>query len=242
MYQELLNLPDFSTMGVEVKIHESSVEKVKAGLPATIKVDAFPDKVFTGSVQSVALMPDPTLKWLNPDLNVYVAQIAFDKSYDFLRPGMSAQVEIIVKTLKDVLVIPLVAVNFSEGKAYVNVLRGRHIETRQIEIGESNEKEVEVKKGLKEGDIVVISAIGKPAETKKKGETEKKTEQKLQQPASDTGSQSAQPTVVQPQIEQKVQETSTPSRRIEQTTSDQVPEPSGSGRRRPRPPATNESE
>ncbi|MGC8804338.1 MAG: efflux RND transporter periplasmic adaptor subunit [Candidatus Ratteibacteria bacterium] len=242
MYQELLNLPDFSTMGVEVKIHESSVEKVKAGLPATIKVDAFPDKVFTGSVQSVALMPDPTLKWLNPDLNVYVAQISFDKSYDYLRPGMSAQVEIIVKTLKDVLVIPLVAVNFSEGKAYVNVLRGRHIEPRQIEIGESNEKEVEVKKGLKEGDIVVISAVSKPAETREKGETGKKIEQKLQQSASDTGSQSAQPVVAQPQTEQKVQETSTPSRKIEKTTIDKAQEPSVSGRRRPRPPATNESE
>ncbi|HOL50415.1 MAG TPA: efflux RND transporter periplasmic adaptor subunit, partial [bacterium] len=226
MYQELLNLPDFSTMGVEIKIHESSVEKVKAGLPATIKVDAFPNQTFTGKVQSVALMPDPTLKWLNPDLNVYVAQISFDKSYDYLRPGMSAQVEVIVNTLKNVLVIPLVAVNFSEGKAYVNVLRGRSIETRQIEIGESNEREVEVKKGLKEGDIIVVSAIGKPAGTKKQVETEKETEQKTQQPASDAGSQSNQPVVQQPQAEQKPQETSTPSRRIERTTSAQGTEPS----------------
>ncbi len=242
MYQELLNLPDFSTMGVEIKIHESSVEKVKAGLPATIKVDAFPNQTFTGKVQSVALMPDPTLKWLNPDLNVYVAQISFDKSYDYLRPGMSAQVEVIVNTLKNVLVIPLVAVNFSEGKAYVNVLRGRSIETRQIEIGESNEREVEVKKGLKEGDIIVVSAIGKPAGTKKQVETEKETEQKTQQPASDAGSQSNQPVVQQPQAEQKPQETSTPSRRIERTTSAQGTEPSVSGRSRPKPPSTNESE
>ncbi len=212
MYQELLSLPDFSTMGVEVKIHESNVEKVKPGLPATIKVDAFPGQVFTGKVQSIALMPDPTLKWLNPDLNVYVAQISFDRSYDYLRPGMSAQVEITIDVLKNVLVIPLVAVNFRDGKAYVNVLRGRKIETRQIEIGQNNEREAEVKKGFNEGDTIVISAIGKTAETKKQIETEKKP---VQQPSTQVTPQSPQPSSskqeVQPrQPEQRSQDAKRP--------------------------------
>ncbi len=197
-YQELLQLPDFSTMGVEVKIHESSVEKVKPGLPARIKVDAFPDQSFTGTVQSVALMPDPTLKWLNPDLNVYVCQISFDKSYDYLRPGMSAQVEITVKILKEVLVIPIVAVNFKEGQAYVNVLNGRNIETRRIEIGESNENEVEVKKGLKEGEIIVISALAKTTEKKKEIETRKQEPEKPSSDVSPQGSQTGQPKIEQP--------------------------------------------
>lgn len=232
MYQELLNLPDFSTMGVEVKIHESSVEKVKEGLPAIIKVDAFPNQIFTGKVKSISLMPDPTLKWLNPDLNVYVAQISFDKSYDYLRPGMSAQVEIIVKTLKNVLTIPLVAVNFSEGKAYVNVLNGKNIETRQIEIGESNEKEVEVKKGLKEGEVIVISAIAKTTEAK----TQKK-EEKIQQPSSGISPAISQPSPAQ-QVEQKSQEA--PSRKIEKPASSEQPSNFPvSGRRRP---ITNESQ
>jgi len=189
MYQELLNLPDFSTMGVVVKIHESNIEKVKPDLPATIKVDAFPDKVFTGKVHSVALMPDPTMKWLNPDLNVYVADISFDKTYDYLRPGMSAQVEITIKVLENVLTIPLVAVNFKDGKAYVNILKGRKIETKQIEIGESNENEVEVKNGLQEGNIVVISAIGKIAETGKQTEETKTQEKSEKQPSGQDANQ-----------------------------------------------------
>ncbi|HPP66882.1 MAG TPA: efflux RND transporter periplasmic adaptor subunit, partial [bacterium] len=189
MYQELLNLPDFSTMGVVVKIHESNIEKVKPDLPATIKVDAFPDKVFTGKVHSVALMPDPTMKWLNPDLNVYVAEVSFDKTYDYLRPGMSAQVEITIKVLENVLTIPLVAVNFKDGKAYVNILKGRKIETKQIEIGESNENEVEVKNGLQEGNIVVISAIGKIAETGKQTEETKTQEKSEKQPSGQDANQ-----------------------------------------------------
>jgi len=237
-YQELLSLPDFSTMGVEIKIHESNVEKVKQGLPATIKVDAFPNQIFTGKVQSVALMPDPTLKWLNPDLNVYVCQISFDKSYDYLRPGMSAQVEITVKILKDVLVIPIVAVNFKEGKAYVNVLRGRSIEARQIQIGESNENEVEVKQGLKEGETVVISALA-ATETKKQKETETKVEE-TKKPSSEGIPQSTK-SEIQPGTEPKAQETERPVR-IErsQPSSDQQSEPVRT-RRRPRT-TTNEPE
>lgn len=233
MYQELLNLPDFETMGVEVKIHESNVEKIKPDLPATIKVDAFPGQIFTGKVQSVALMPDPTLKWLNPDLNVYVAQIAFDKSYDYLRPGMSAQVEITVNVLKNVLVVPLVAVNFKEGKAYVNVLKGRKIEARQIEIGESNEQEIEVKKGLKEGETIVISALASTSEKKdKKSSVEKETGITTQPQQGKTESQ--------PVVEQKPKETEKPAVLEKPKDSSEIPSEQQRPRRRPR--TTNGSE
>ncbi|HPP12638.1 MAG TPA: HlyD family efflux transporter periplasmic adaptor subunit, partial [bacterium] len=87
--QDLLTLPDFSTMGVVVKIHESAIDRVIVGQPARVTVDAFPERVLTGEVKNIALMPDPTLKFMNPDLNVYVAQISLDQVYDFLKPGGS---------------------------------------------------------------------------------------------------------------------------------------------------------
>jgi len=171
-FQTLLNLPDFSSMGVEVKIHESSVEKIKPGQKAVIKIDAFPGRTFTGKLKKIALMPDPTLKWLNPDVNVYVAQISLDESSDALKPGMSAQVEIIVKKLENVLTIPLIAVSFREGKPVCTVLKGRKLETRYLELGESNEEMVEVKKGLKEGETVIIFPQKAGYQMRKKSKTE----------------------------------------------------------------------
>jgi len=172
-FQELLVLPDLSSMGVEVKIHESSIEKVKPGQKAIIKVDAFPEKIFTGTVKKIALMPDPMLKWLNPDINVYVAQIAFDKSYEFLKPGMSAEVEIIIKKLKNVIAIPVTALIFKGKKIYCNLLQGRRLIMRELKLGESNDVMVEVKEGLKEGDIVVIGQ-GEIAPSMKEKEFQKK--------------------------------------------------------------------
>ncbi|MCM8756983.1 MAG: efflux RND transporter periplasmic adaptor subunit, partial [Candidatus Omnitrophica bacterium] len=149
--QDLLTLPDFNSMGVVVKIHESAIDRVKIGQKAKVIVDAFPDKLLTGVVKNIALMPDPTLKFLNPDLNVYVAQIALDQVYDYLKPGMSAQVEILVNQLSSVLAVPVAAISFQGEDAFCRILQGARIIEQKVSLGESNEQYIEIKSGLKEG-------------------------------------------------------------------------------------------
>lgn len=156
MYQELLNLPDFNHLGVEAQVHETNIKKIKVGQKAIVKIDAFPDKVFTGKVVKISLMPDARMKFLNPDINVYNTQIAFDKRYNLLKPGMSAQVEIIVKKKENVIAIPVVSIFFKNGSPHCYVLSGSRIVDRKIVLGESNDRMVEIKKGLKEGEVVVM--------------------------------------------------------------------------------------
>jgi HlyD family secretion protein len=156
MRQELFLIPDFRKMGVEVNVHESSVRKLSPGQKATIKVDAFPDVPITGKVKRIAHMPDPTLQFRNPDLNVYITRVAFDKSYDYLKPGMSAQVEIFIKELKDIIAIPIDAVLFKEDKPHCIILENNKVREREIDIGESSETLVEVKNGLAEGETIVM--------------------------------------------------------------------------------------
>ncbi|HNQ35480.1 MAG TPA: efflux RND transporter periplasmic adaptor subunit [bacterium] len=186
--QDLLTLPDFDSMGVEVKIHESAVEKVRVDQPAVIKVDAFPDRAFTGKVIKISLMPDPTLKWLNPDINVYVAQISFDQSYDFLKPGMSAQVEILVEKLEKVIAVPLVALTFHGETPYCTVLKNRMLETRRVTLGKSNDEMVEIKSGLAAGETLVISP-GQMTPQIKKQELSEKGRMETTAPAIQTGNQ-----------------------------------------------------
>jgi len=167
-FQELIDLPNFKSMGVSAEVNETGIEKIKPGETAIIKVAAFPKKTFVGKVKKVALMPDATLKFLNPDINMYVTQISLDKSYAFLKPGMSAQVKIMVDKLENVLALPLVALFFRKGEAYADVLEGRRIVMSKLMLGESNDTLVEVKKGLKEGEIVVINPGELSARVRKK--------------------------------------------------------------------------
>ncbi len=154
--QELFNLPDFRTMGVQVNIHEAAVRRIQQGQRAVIRVDAFPDERFTGRVRRIAHMPDQTLQFLNPDINVYVTAVALDNSNPHLRPGMASQVEIIIDELEDVIAIPVDAVMFRGGVPYCIVVEGNNVTERRVDLGASSDTLVEVKSGLVEGETVAI--------------------------------------------------------------------------------------
>jgi len=157
--QDILKLPDLSTIAVRLRIHESVVDKVKVGLPARVKVDAFPKRQFTGKVIKVAMMPASDSSWLNPDLKEYetIVDIIGDKTG--LKPGMSAQVEIDVKTLKNVLQVPIQAITARKGKTIVYVVGPDGAEEpREVEVGESNDTMVEIRSGLREGERILLEA------------------------------------------------------------------------------------
>ena len=95
--QELIYLPTTSSMMAEIKIHESSLRKVRTGMRTLISCDALPGKVFTGTVGKIALLPDAQSVWLNPDLKVFPTEIYLDGNGEEIRPGMTCQAEIIVQ-------------------------------------------------------------------------------------------------------------------------------------------------
>ena len=82
-------------MRVNTKVHESMIDQVSRGLPARIRVDAAPNEPLTGTVESVAPLPDPT-SFFSSDIKVYTTLVTIDKGLPALRPGMSAEVEILI--------------------------------------------------------------------------------------------------------------------------------------------------
>ena len=118
-------------------------------------------------------MPDAVMKSLNPDINVYNTQVVFDKSASFLKPGMSAQVEIIVDKKAKVIAIPVVSVLFEKNLPFCYVLKGNKIEERKLELGDSNDRMVEIKSGLKEGEVIVMMPETLGSEVKKEEMYEK---------------------------------------------------------------------
>ncbi len=153
--QELMSIPGPNDMAVEVKVHESAVRKVAPGLRVRITPDAFKDRILWGTVKSVATTPD-SQNWINPDLKVYVTLITVDEVPRDLKPGMSAQIEIMVNTLPNVVVVPVQAVTTLRGKTVCYVVMGTEPLERAVEVGETNDRFVEIKSGLSEGDQVLL--------------------------------------------------------------------------------------
>ena len=146
--QELIRLPTTSSYVVEVKIHESSLDKVRVDLPVRITVDALPGKVFTGKVASIAPLPDSQSMFMNQDIKVYNTQIFVDGNGDELRSGMSCQADIIIDQFRDTAYIPVLAVLRINGKHTVYVVQGNNMEMREVELGPDNNRLVQIKSGL----------------------------------------------------------------------------------------------
>ncbi len=155
--QRIFSLPDISKMRVNTKVHESMVDRIRGGLKARIRVDAFPQQVLIGTVDTIQPLPDPT-SFFSSDVKVYTTLVTIGSENAGLRPGMTAQVEILVKQLDDVVSIPMTAVLEYRNKDYVYVAQPKNPPVkREIKLGISNDKLIEVKEGLREGDEVALS-------------------------------------------------------------------------------------
>jgi hypothetical protein len=119
-------------------------------------MDAFPDKTFYGEVTKVAPLPDQQKNWLSPDLKVYSTEVEIEGTYDFLKPGMSAKVQILVEKLNDVLIVPIQVVANRGGKKVCYVVASKP-EEREVETGSFNDTFVQILDGLESGEMVLLS-------------------------------------------------------------------------------------
>jgi HlyD family secretion protein len=154
--QDLIYLPTTDSMMAEVKIPESSLRKISAGMPVRVTLDAVPGKVFTGKVGKIAMLPDAQSVWLNPDLKVYNTEIYLDDGSD-LRPGMNCQAEIIVKRFNDAIYVPVQSVVRLSGRHVVYQPGDSEPVPKPVEVGLDNNQMIRIVKGLKPGEKVLLA-------------------------------------------------------------------------------------
>ncbi|MHC4345217.1 MAG: efflux RND transporter periplasmic adaptor subunit [Planctomycetota bacterium] len=143
-------------MKVEVRIHETWIDKIEPGQAARINVAAFPEETLTGQVLKKAPMADPE-EWLNPDLKVYSTDVKINGTHEQLKTGMTAKVEIIIEELKDVISVPIQSVVNVEGRKVCYVASPVGPRQRQVETGAFNDNFVEIKNGLSEREEVLLN-------------------------------------------------------------------------------------
>ena len=164
--QVIITIPDMNAMGVRVKIHESYIKKVKKEMRARIRVESFPDRPIQGKVTKVAILPDSANRWMNPNLKVYKTTIKIEGVHQWLKPGMTAKVEILVDELQDVVFVPIQAV-FAEEEEQVCYVHKGSLRRRVVRTGEYNDEYIQILDGLEIGEKVALKAP-----TIQKGQTE----------------------------------------------------------------------
>ncbi|MEM6692138.1 MAG: hypothetical protein AAF664_22105 [Planctomycetota bacterium] len=152
--QVLLLMPDLTQMQVKLGIHESVIERVRPGLKAIVTL---PDRTLEASVSEVASVTRPA-GWWTGNVVKYDTVIELP-SNEGLKPGMTAEIDVILAVHEDVLTIPVAAVVETEDGKFCWVKTAEGPQKRLIELGDSNDVFIEVIAGLNEGDEVVLNPI-----------------------------------------------------------------------------------
>lgn len=152
--QVLLLMPDLEKMQVKVGVHESVVDRVREGQKARVALSRLD---LDAKVSSVARVTKPA-GWWTGNVVKYDTIIQLPKS-EGLKPGMSAEVEIIIAEYDNVLTVPVSAVVQTEANSYCWVKTNGRIEQRVVRLGDSNDIHVIVQDGLLEGDQVVLNPL-----------------------------------------------------------------------------------
>ena len=155
--QNLLELPAQSNMVIKVSIPEASISKIKVGQAVLISIEGFPNQTFNGHVETIAILPDTSRSWMNPELKFYDCKITLSDPPEGIRPGNSCTAEIVLNEFDNVIYIPDQCVQVFKNQPIVFVLKKSGSERRKVETGLSNKIMVVIKEGLQVGEKVLLA-------------------------------------------------------------------------------------
>lgn len=157
--QGLVTIPEVSRMALEGSVSEAEVHRVQVGQTAMIRAEAFAAARLTGKVTRIGTLARASADRPIDDKRFDLI-IELDPTDVDLRPEMTARADILVGTRQDVLLVPVNAVFQRQGRFVAHVIGAGGVDTRPIDIGESNDVFIEVTGGLREGDQVALTDRG----------------------------------------------------------------------------------
>lgn len=164
----LIDLPDLKKLKVTAEVNEVDVSKIALNQNAIIKIDAYPDSVFTGKVKNIASLARIKNE-KNKRIKVFPVEIYVDQQSKILMPGMTVSLKITVNKLRDVHFVPLEALFKKDGKDFVYTKKGASFEKKEVTIGQANNDFVVIAAGLKENtELALTDPFVKKEETDKK--------------------------------------------------------------------------
>ena len=170
----IVQIADLNQMEIYIEISEGDIGNIKPGVKVTYSVLADMNKVYETTLKSI----DPALTLLTDDQYTEVVdsseaiyfygRLVVPNADGKLRIGMTTQNVIYVESAEDVLTVPAMALKGDVDGKYVEVRTAEGVERRPVITGVSDDLNVEIKKGVSEGEEVVIAKMSS-AEISDKG-------------------------------------------------------------------------
>ena len=152
----IAELPDVSTLRVSARADETERGRLALNETLSAQLDAIPDRQFTGKIEQISTIAtiDFSAGWPIPrNFNLV---IALDQADARLKPGMTAQLTVVVDRVANALTIPVEASFQKSGQTVAYVWQGSRFQERVIEVERRSRDRILVAKGLSAGDRVAL--------------------------------------------------------------------------------------
>lgn len=150
----LMTVENIGQLYAVINIEQKDLALVQAGQKAEVYVDTYPDKIFTGTVDTINPVAGSASR-------MFRTKIKIDNADGLLKPGMFIKVQLATGGETKVLMVPQSAVFQKQGLYYVYTVENSKVIRRQIEVGDVAGTSIEIKSGLQDKQAVVVNNVTK---------------------------------------------------------------------------------
>jgi HlyD family secretion protein len=158
--RRLMDIIDLARMRIVTNVSEMDISRVRAGQPVLIRPRSAPDTLLHGRVQSISSLARTGDVWRRnaiPGKKMFRMVVTVNENRpDLLRPGMTADYEVVEQRLAGVVTVPIQAVfRTSQGPA-VFVKRGGRFHVRPVRTANRNDNRIVIARGLKGNEVIAL--------------------------------------------------------------------------------------
>ncbi|HSB73225.1 MAG TPA: efflux RND transporter periplasmic adaptor subunit [Candidatus Methylomirabilis sp.] len=149
----LFTLVDPGRLYIRATVDEFDARQIRLGQEARVTLETLPGRALRGRLYKIS----PVVSGERQEARTFSIRVALEEGKEFLKPGMSADVEVIVARRREALSVPTQAILEREGKKRVYVVVEGKARAATVRAGENNWSATEILEGLREGDRVVVN-------------------------------------------------------------------------------------
>ena len=149
----LFTLVDLDRLYVRATIDEFDARQIRLDQEARVSLEALPGRTLRGRVYKIS----PAVSGERQEARTFTIRVALEEGKGFVKPGMSADVEVIVARRQNALSVPSQAILEREGKRWVYRITDGRARLVAVKVGENNWQSTEILEGMGEGDPVIVN-------------------------------------------------------------------------------------
>jgi HlyD family secretion protein len=158
----VLTIVDTSALTLLAEVDETDVLLVRAGVPASVELDAATGASYDGTVRTIDILPTPSARGgvaYRVRLALGAGRYADGRAAPTPRPGMSAVAHLRVREAASAVTVPAAAVFSADGHAAVWLVRDGRAERTTVTVGVEGREVVQILDGVQPGEQVVVRGV-----------------------------------------------------------------------------------